>query len=72
MKAALAAKLCPNIYLETSWIPSVTLLAFGRNRGVDRIMFGSDYLENIAAELAKYRAVGFTYEELEWCWQKQQ
>ncbi len=30
-------------------------------------MFGSDHSENIAAELAKYRAVGFANEELEWC-----
>ncbi|MBS7615563.1 amidohydrolase [Candidatus Bathyarchaeota archaeon] len=66
-EAALAAKLCPNIYLETSWIPSITLLSFGRNIGVNRVMFGSDHPENIASELAKYRTVGFNDEELEWC-----
>ncbi|MBS7656607.1 MAG: amidohydrolase family protein [Candidatus Bathyarchaeia archaeon] len=66
-EAALAAKLCPNIYLETSWIPSITLLSFGKNIGVNRIMFGSDHPENIPSELAKYRTVGFTDEELKWC-----
>lgn len=66
-EAALAARLCSNIYLETSWMPSTAVRNFCRTLGADRIMFGSDSAENTAAELAKYRTIGLTSEELEWC-----
>jgi predicted TIM-barrel fold metal-dependent hydrolase len=66
-EAALAAELCPNIYLETSWLPSVTVYNFCKTLGADRIMFGSDHGENVATELNKYRSIGLKDEELEWC-----
>jgi len=66
-EAALAARLCPNIYLETSWIPSLTIRDYCKNIGADRVMFGSDMGDNVASELAKYTIRGLTKEELEWC-----
>lgn len=66
-EAALAAQLCPNIYLETSWLPGFTIRRFCRTLGVDRIMFGSDHGDNVATELAKFRSIGLTDEELDWC-----
>ncbi len=66
-EAALATKLCPNVYLETSWLPSITIKGFCRTIGADRIMFGSDHGENAAAELAKFRTMGLTEEQLTWC-----
>jgi len=66
-EAALAAQLCPNIYLEASWLPGFTVLRICRKLGAERVMFGSDHGDNVAAELTKFRTVGLTDEELEWC-----
>jgi len=66
-EAVMVAKLCPNVYLETSWLPSFGILNSCRTLGAHRIMFGSDHPENIATELTKYRTVGLTEEELLWC-----
>jgi predicted TIM-barrel fold metal-dependent hydrolase len=66
-EAALAAMLCPNVYLETSWLPSLVIRDFCRNIGADRVMFGSDMGDNAASELAKFSTLGLTKEELEWC-----
>jgi predicted TIM-barrel fold metal-dependent hydrolase len=70
VEAALAAKLCSNVYLETSWLPSVTIYNFCKTFGADRIMFGSDHGENVASELSKYKSIGLKDEELEWCFAK--
>ena len=66
-EASLAAKLCPNIFLETSWMPSVAIHGFCKTLGAKQVMFGSDHGENVATELAKYRSIGLTEEDLEWC-----
>jgi predicted TIM-barrel fold metal-dependent hydrolase len=66
-EAALAAKLCPNVYLETSWIPSIAIHGFCKALGANRVMFGSDHGGNAATELTKYRTIGLTDEELDWC-----
>ncbi len=66
-EASLAAKLCPNVFLETSWLPSTSIYGFCKTFGSNRVMFGSDHSENIASELAKYRTMGLTDEEIEWC-----
>jgi len=67
VEAALAAQLCPNIYLEPSWLPNFAIRDLCKNIGADRVMFGSDMPENVAPELAKFRSIGLTDEELEWC-----
>jgi len=66
-EAALAARLCPNVYLEPSWLPGPAIRGFCRNIGADRVMFGSDMPENVAPELAKFRSIGLTDDELNWC-----
>jgi len=66
-EAALAARLCPNIYLETSWLPGFIIYEFCKTLGADRIMFGSDHGDNVATELTKFGSIGLADEELEWC-----
>lgn len=69
-EAALAAQLCPNIYLESSWLPTFAIHDLCKEIGADRVMFGSDMPENVAPELTKFRSIGLTDEELEWCLSK--
>jgi predicted TIM-barrel fold metal-dependent hydrolase len=66
-EASLAAKMCPNIFLETSWMPSISVREFCKTLGANRIMFGSDHSENMASELAKYYTIGLSDEEIGWC-----
>jgi len=66
-EAALAARLCPNVYLESSWLPNLAIRRFCRTAGANRVMFGSDMPENAAPELAKFRSIELTNEELDWC-----
>jgi hypothetical protein len=66
-EAAMAAELCENIYLETSWLPGYTIESFCESFGADRVMLGSDHGGNMEAELSKYRSLNLSKEELEWC-----
>jgi predicted TIM-barrel fold metal-dependent hydrolase len=66
-EAALAAELCPNVYLETTWLSSSTIHEFCKTLGADRIMFGSDHAANIPVELAKFRTRDLSQKELDWC-----
>ena len=66
-EAALAAQLCPNVYLETSWLPNSSIYGYCKSVGADRVMFGSDSGENVATELVKFRTMGLSDDELEWC-----
>lgn len=52
-EAMLAAKLCPNIYLECSWGTHQQLRAMVAAIGSERVMFGSDHLSNIPIEYSK-------------------
>ena len=63
-EAALLAETCPNVYLEPSWVGGHTILGWVRSLGAHRVMFGSDHAENAATELAKYRSIGLTADEL--------
>ncbi len=57
--AIVAAEVCSNVYLETSWCnPQDIRKAHGRV-GDERLMFGSDMVFNVKAELVKYESVGF-------------
>ncbi len=66
-EALLIAKAYSNIYLETSWTPNLALRKFCRVLGSNRVMFGSDHPENATVELAKFRSIGLSRDELEWC-----
>jgi predicted TIM-barrel fold metal-dependent hydrolase len=65
--AIVAAEVCPNIFLETSWTTVHTLRRMVERLGERRVMLGSDLLANIPVELAKYRAIGLSERLLEWC-----
>ena len=65
--ALVVAQECPNVYLETSWVPSYDLSSMVRALGPERVMLGTDLVNNVAVELAKYRTLGFSERELEWC-----
>ena len=65
--ALVVAQECPNVYLETSWTAVYDLQAMVEKLGPQRVMFGTDLVKNIPVELAKYRALGLSEEQLEWC-----
>ncbi|WBB54656.1 amidohydrolase family protein [Verrucosispora sp. WMMD573] len=50
----------PNVYLEPSWCPAFSVRKMVRCLGAHRVMFGSDHIENIPVELAKFDAVRLT------------
>lgn len=66
-EAVLAAQLCPNIYLETSWLPGVQIKRCCKTIGAQRIMLGSDQSINVATEITKYRTIDLSEDELSWC-----
>jgi len=65
--AIVAAQECPNIYLETSWVTVYDLKAMVETLGAKRVMFGTDLLSNVPVELAKYRGLGLSESDREWC-----
>ena len=66
-EAELAAELCPNVYLETSWAKPGELRHLITALGADRIMMGADLTSNFAVEVFKYRSLGLSPEQLEQC-----
>lgn len=62
--AIVAAEVCPNIVLETSWCNLQDIGRAVRAVGPDRVLFGSDLPSNLPVELAKYRAAGLSEEQL--------
>lgn len=67
MEAHLAATLCPNVYLETSWAKPGELLTMIRDLGAHRVMMGGDLTSNLPVEIFKYRTIGLTTDEQEQC-----
>ena len=65
-EATQLAEACPNVYLEPSWVGGFTIRNWVRQFGANRVMLGSDHGDNAATELAKYRSIGLTEEELSW------
>jgi hypothetical protein len=66
-EAYVAASECPNIYLEPSWSPVHKVKWLIDKLGAARILFGSDLPGNVPVELAKYRALGLSAEDLSRC-----
>lgn len=66
-EALVAAQVCPNIYLETSWCPVFVVKDMAKKLGCQRLMFGTDNPDNVGVELAKHRALGLSDEDLSWC-----
>jgi uncharacterized protein len=65
-EASQLADACANVYLEPSWVGGHAIRDWVRRLGPERIMLGSDHADNAATELAKYRSIGLTEEELSW------
>jgi len=66
-EAFLAATECPNVILETSWTAAHHIEHFIELYGADRVMFAGDEGTNQVVELAKYRSLHITPQQLEWC-----
>ncbi len=54
MEAIVAAQVCKNIYLETSWVTSFDTIPLLKTIEAERVMMGSDVPENLPIELVKY------------------
>ena len=62
------AKLCKNVYLETSWSGILEKSLFMQMIGPDRILYGSDFIHiNAAVELFQFRSLNLSDEDLEKC-----
>ena len=59
-EAIVAAKYCPNLILEPSWCPTFMVRGMIDQIGSDRVIMGSDHLNNLPVELAKYNAIGLS------------
>jgi uncharacterized protein len=57
-EAQVAASVCPNLYLETSWCIADDIGWMISTIGSKRVMMGSDLITNIPVEVAKYKALG--------------
>lgn len=64
-EALVTAKHCENVYLEPSWCQTYMTRKMIDQVGIDKIVMGSDHISNIPVELAKYRNIGLTEEQME-------
>jgi predicted TIM-barrel fold metal-dependent hydrolase len=64
-EALVAAQLCPNVVLEPSWCMSHQIAEMVRTFGAERVLFGSDHLDNVPVELAKFAAIGLNEPQLD-------
>lgn len=56
-EAQVAASICSNLYLETSWCIGEDIRWMINTIGPDRVMMGADLPSNVPAEFAKYQAL---------------
>lgn len=56
-EAQVAASICSNLYLETSWCLGEDIRWMIESIGPDRVMMGADLPSNVPVEIAKYRAL---------------
>lgn len=66
-EAYVAATVCKNIYLETSWCIGEDIAWLIKELGADRIMMGADLNSNLPVEIAKYKALGLAEDFLDKC-----
>jgi predicted TIM-barrel fold metal-dependent hydrolase len=57
-EAIIAAQVCDNIYLETSWVDAAGIRALISSVGADRVMFGTDIFQNVPSFLSIYEHLG--------------
>ena len=63
-EAQIVAQECDNVYLETSWVSPPEVGGFIQAIGSERVMYGSDIFENVAAYLALYYNLGLSEDDL--------
>jgi uncharacterized protein len=56
-EAQVAASVCGNLYLETSWCLGAHIQWMIETIGPDRVMLGADLPSNVPVEIAKYKAL---------------
>jgi predicted TIM-barrel fold metal-dependent hydrolase len=56
-EAQVAASVCGNLYIETSWCIGENIRWMINTIGGDRVMMGADLPSNVPVEIAKYRAL---------------
>ena len=56
-EAQVAASVCGNLYLETSWCIGEDIRWMIATIGPDRVMMGADLPSNVPVEIAKYKAL---------------
>ncbi len=56
-EAQVAASICSNLYLETSWCLGEDIRWMINTIGADRVMMGADLPSNVPVEIAKYEAL---------------
>ena len=56
-EAQVAASVCGNLYLETSWCIGEDIRWMINTIGSDRVMMGADLPSNVPTEFAKYKAL---------------
>lgn len=61
-EAIVAATVCPNIYVELSWVAPHQVLAVLEHVPSSRLMIGSDLPENLEAEISKILALNIPVE----------
>ena len=66
-EAIVTAEAAPNIVLEPSWCGPYQIRAMINAIGAERVHFGSDHVNNIPAELAKFASIGLSGKELRLC-----
>jgi predicted TIM-barrel fold metal-dependent hydrolase len=59
-EALVAAQVADNLYVEPSWCAEYQVKEFVRVLGAERVLYGSDHLENIPVQLEKFRQAGLT------------
>jgi predicted TIM-barrel fold metal-dependent hydrolase len=66
-EAQVAASVCGNLFLETSWCIGEDIRWMINTIGADRVMMGADLPSNVPVEIAKYRALDLdsaTYDQV--------
>jgi len=69
-EAMIVGQMFDNIYLEPSWVPSISLAGMFAAVGKERVVFGSDGACNTMTEIAKAESVGLSEEQKEWYFAK--
>jgi predicted TIM-barrel fold metal-dependent hydrolase len=67
VEAFVAARVCPNIYLEPSWCMASDIKRLVDEFGAQRVMYGGDLPSNVPVELAKFQNLGLSSESFQWC-----